>query len=327
MERNILSKSEDDYFSTRVVEYNNRKEKDEKEAAYIKGRTSELVWRICKETLFVPDDMISSVYISIHSDIDKIISAYRIAEKSFNHYLKQVCVYRLRRIRQKEAVPFYLEIEYWVDHQDEEEDPFVLSEKDEESNEESLSPSTDYSDMTMREVIEYIVEKNTAGDYPPRNEKEKVIRGKLESDKYFRRNFIFFILSLPFSSDETEAGNYARLFNTDENAFSHLLYLKNEIIRRNSTNWRKNMEKANKHWALMAKIKNSMYKASSREEYSMLKDNYMAQVRCHKNRLGDVGRSLKGIVHEEIASVLGQSRSTVSMGIKSVKTALMEISG
>lgn len=327
MERNILSKSEDEYFSTRVEKYNNSMTKDEKERAYIKKRTEELVWKIMKEKLMASDDLISGVYISIHTDIDRIIAAYRIAGSGFNHYLKQVCIYRIRRVRHKEIVPFYLDYECCEEiyHDDVEEKVFEEMAKDKREKPLFLFNPLKYSNMTMKEVIEYIVKKNDREECSPKNEKEKAVRNKLENDRLFRRNFLFFILSLPFSSDEDDASNYARLFRTDENAFSRLLYLKNEIITRNSKNRERNIERANKHWALMAKIKNSMYKASSREEYSALKDNYLAQVRCHRKRLNDIKRSFKGIVHEEIASVVGQSRATVTMGIKNVKETLKAI--
>lgn len=324
MERNILSKSEDNSFSLRVVKYNNLSIKDDAEEAYIKKRTKELIYKILRDVLMAPDEIISSVYLNMHYDIEKVISAYRIATKSYNHYLKQVIIYRIRRVRKKEAVEHYLEYECAMDGSVGDDEAFNFS--DERGKTSLSSPvSLKYSNMGMKEVIEHIMNKEDRMEHPLNNKKEKAVSMRLDYDRVFRRNLLFLILSLPFSNDESDAANYARLYKTDENAFMRLMHLKNEIIERNSKNRELNREKANKHWALMAKIKNSMYKASTKEEYNALKENYMAHVRCHKNRLADFNRTLGGIVHEEIATMTGQSRTTVTMGIKRVKEILRAI--
>lgn len=326
MERNILSKKEDDSFSERVIKYNNDSVKDEKEKEYIRGRTKNLVYRICKERLFLDDDMISSVYISFHYDMDRIISAYRIAEKSFNHYLRQVCIYRLRRALKKEQTPFYLEMEYSA----ETEDYYTLDNPDEKDDDgdDYLSPSqeiTEFSTMGMKEISEYIIKHNDAARSFSSNRKENALKKRLDESRYFRRNFLFFILSLPVTENRKDAENYARLFSTDESAFTKLLDLKNEYVRHNKERREKNLVLAAKHWRIMAKLKNSMYKAVSKTEYNVIRENYMSQVRCHRNRLRDAVRLRKGIIHDEIASVLGHSRTTVSMGIKQVRETLEDI--
>ncbi len=325
MERNILSKREDEIFSERVIAYNQSRKKDEKEKEYIKMRTKSLVYRICKELLFLDDDMISSIYISVHEDMDGIISSYRIAQRSFNHYLKQVCIYRLRRTEKKERPLLYLEREYCL----ESDKAYSIDTSDDDDDDEasplSICDMTKYSGMGMKELSDYIIKNKEKIEHDSKNKKEDTIQKRLDESKYFRRNFLFFILSLPLSNSKRDAENYARIFNTDEYAFIKLLDLKRDIIEEKSEKRDKNLELAAKHWRLMAKIKNSMFKAESKEQYSVMKDNYMAQVKCHRNRLRDAMRLQKGIIHSEIASYLGHSRTTVTMGIKQVRDTLLNV--
>lgn len=329
MEKDILSKAEDEYFSSVVVSYNQKKEKTKQERDFVTGRTRKLIYLVCRDRLFISPELISSIYININEDIDKIIASYRIAARSFNHYLKQVCAYRIRRVKKKEASDHYMEIEYSIENGE-----YYTTENHLE-NDDAVSSSVlsepmplynpqKYSDMDIRSLCSYIIETKNRNDYPLKNKKEKELSKRL-SRSLFRRNFLFFILSLPASESEKEAENYARVFKTDVLAFSRLLHLKNNLMSSNNPKREKNLELAAMHWRLMAKIKNSMYKAVTETEYNELRDNYNAQVRCHRNRLSDAGRSLRGIIHEDIASTLGHSRTTVTMGIRQVRNTLLEI--
>ncbi len=332
MNKEILSKAEDAAFSEAVIRYNKKDLNglDTEEGRYIKERTKNLIYLICKEQLLMSDDLISSVFLNVYEDIDKVIRSYRIASHSFNHYLKQVCIYRIRRVRQRPGTRSYIENEYINEASvlyttDEHHLP---SETEKEELLRSLLVATPerYASMNMKDIASCIIEERNHIGVPTRSRKESLLRKKLVK-KRFRRNFLLFILSIPPGGDDmTDAQNYARVFQSDEAAFARLLYLKSEVVRRNSPEREKNLEKAAMHWCLMARIKNSMYRAASREEYSVLKENYMSQVRCHRNRIEDARRSVKGIIHEDIASALGLSRSTVSMGISLIRRELERIS-
>ncbi len=332
MKKDLLSQAEDRAFSEVVIRYNGKERNglDTEEGRYIKERTKDLVYLICKEQLLMSDDLISSVFLNVYDDLDKVIRSYRIASHSFNHYLKQVCIYRIRRVRQHPAVRSCVESEYM--HEDAvlytTDDHHLPAEKEKEDLLHSLtigSPER-YASMNMKAIADSIISERNLLGVPPRSRKERILSNKLVR-KRFRRNFLLFILSIPPGGDDiTDAKNYARVFQSDEAAFARLLYLKNEVVRRSTPEREKNLEKAAMHWCLMARIKNSMYKATSREEYSVLKENYMSQVRCHRNRIEDARRSVKGIIHEDIASALGLSRSTVSMGISLIRRELERIS-
>lgn len=328
MEKDILSKVEDEYFSSIVIAYNKKEERTKEEKDFVKLRTRKLIYLICRDRLFIREELISSIYLNINEDLDKIISSYRIAAKTFNHYLKQVCAYRIRRVKKNEEANHYMEIEYSSENGE----YYTTENHFEDYYEADLSLSepmplynpVKFSDMDIRTLCSYIIETKNRSDYPLRNRKEIELSKKL-SRSLFRRNFLFFILSLPASESDEEAQNYARVFKTDVLAFSHLINLKNNLISSNNPKREKNLQLAAMHWRLMAKIKNSMYKATTETEYNELKDNYMAQVKCHKNRLGDARRSFRGIIHEDIASTLGHSRTTVTMGIRQVRNTLLEI--
>lgn len=330
MEKDILSKQEDEYFSSVVINYNQKENKTKQERDFVIHRTKKLIYLICRDRLFISPDMLSSIYININEDIEKIISSYRIAARSFNHYLKQVCSYRIRRVKKEESSSHYIDLEYSSENGE-----FYTTENHFE-NEEGEADLTlaepmlfynpvKFSDMDIKDLCSYIIETKNRDDYILKNSKERELSKRL-SKNLFRRNFLFFILSLPASQSEKEAQNYARVFKTDILAFSRLINLKNDKINSDNSKREKSLQLAAMHWRIMAKIKNSMYKAATETEYNELRDNYMAQVRCHKNRLNDARRAFRGIIHEEIASTLGHSRTTVSMGIRQVRKALMEIS-
>ncbi len=332
MKEDLLSTSEDAAFSETVIRYN-RKERnglDTEEGRYIKERTKNLIYLICKEQLMMSDDLISSVFLNVYEDIDRVIKSYRIASHSFNHYLKQVCIYRIRRVKHRLGTRRYIESAYIS-----EADPLYTTDEHhlaperekEELFHSLLIPAPErYASMNMKDITDCIIEERNLIGVPTRSRKERILRNKLVK-KSFRRNFLLFILSIPPGGDDvTDAKNYARVFQSDEAAFARLLYLKSEVVRRNTPDREKNLEKAAMHWCLMARIRNSMYRATSEEEYSVLKENYMSQVRCHRNRIRDARRSVKGIIHEDIASALGLSRSTVSMGISFIRRELERIS-
>lgn len=328
MRKDILSQREDELFSSLVIDYNRADGKSREDEDFIKSRTKELVWRICRERLFVADDLISSLYINIHDDLDKIISAYRISLKTFNHYLKQVCIYRIRRVRQENRFPDYLDLEYAGEAEDSlytlDDYSAVYNGEEIRNGSRAIFNSGRYLDMDMKAAADYITHTQNRNAASPLTKREEALRGMLDN-RYFRRNFLFFILALPAGENEKEAENYSRVFQTDEGAFSRLLALKNELILHNYPNREKNLELAAMHWRMMARIKNSMYSAGSNEEYRMLNENYMAHVRCHRNRIRDAQRSMRGIIHSDIASILGVCRTTVTMGIRKVREELERI--
>ncbi len=328
MAADILSGEADALFSERVVSYNRRKsgERKKEEEAFIRERTKMLVYRICRDQLFVNEDSLSLLFLNIHDDLEKIIGSYRITTRSYNIYLKQVCIYRMRRIMKDEQSRRNLEQEY-IRETDElytTDDSFLLGD---ESEEYSILPSRPdfYALMDMPSLISHIVTTRNRSDYRTHTVKENALRKKLEN-RYFRRNFLFYLLAKTEQGEDALTQDYARVFQTDETAFLRLFSLKNEIISRNCPERQKNLDIAAKHWRIMARLRNSMYRAQSREEYSVLKENYIAHSRCHRNRLSDAGRSMRGLGHSEIAEVFNISRTAVTMAISSCRKELEVIS-
>lgn len=329
MKKELLSTAEDNAFSKFVIRYNEKdwESLDNEEGRYIRERTKNLIYLICKEQLLMSDDLISSVFLNVHDDLEKVIKSYRIASHTFNHYLKQVCIYRTRRLRQNPGRISCIEAEYG--HEDTElyttDEHHFIEENDNPFHSLLFHNPEKYESMDMKDIADFIIAERNAIGVPPRSRKEKILKSKLIKKNY-RRNFLLFILSIPPGNDDLgDAKNYARVFQSDEAAFARLLYLKSEALKKSSPEREMNLKRAAMHWCLMARIKNSMYRATSREEYRVLKENYMSQARCHRNRLEDAGRSIRGIIHEDIASVLRLSRSTVSMGISLIRRELERI--
>lgn len=327
MNKDYLSQSEDNYFTSLVIKYNETKNEKEKEELrpIIEERLKKLIYLICKQRLYLNDELTSAVYVKVYDEIDRIISSYKIATFSFNSYLRNVCIFRIRRIYKEREMKTMLEGEYLY-----EETPYYLDECPLEKYQRNFLKPVIYDvlkirSMSLKELASYIITTKSDVISPSRTPAEKVLKEKLKNE-YFRRNFIFFILSIPLESVRNEAENYARIFNTEEEAFIRLIELKSKYLGQYEEAKKKDLEIIAKHWRLMAKMKRSMSLTADRKEYCVLKENYTAQAKCHKKKIEKYFSSQRGMHHALIASNFDVCRTTVSMGISIVRKELEKIS-
>ena len=101
MKKDYLSREEDELFSRTVLDFNNASQTNEKEKNAIRERTKILIYIVARDMLHLSYDDASTVFLDMEKELDKIITSYRVSNATFNQYLRQLCQYRCRRIKQK----------------------------------------------------------------------------------------------------------------------------------------------------------------------------------------------------------------------------------
>ena len=90
MEKDYLSREEDERFSRTVIDFNNtdndKVKENEKNA--IRERTKILIYIVAREILHLSTDDASTVFLEMEKELDKIISQYKVSNATFNQYLK-----------------------------------------------------------------------------------------------------------------------------------------------------------------------------------------------------------------------------------------------
>ena len=102
MKKDFLSREEDIRFSKTVIDFNSLGDKaDDNLKNEIKERTKLLIYIVSRDVLHLSYDDASSVFLELEEELDRIIASYKVSNATFNQYLKQLCQYRCRRMKQK----------------------------------------------------------------------------------------------------------------------------------------------------------------------------------------------------------------------------------
>lgn len=329
MKKNYLSKEEDSCFSRLVIDCNTSPDTEEKRKrlAEIKERTKILIYRVSQEILHMSKDEASSVYVEMNKDLDRIISSYRISSATYNQYLKQLCQYRARRMRREKGNKgiweraFLMEEINWAAHYSSAYD-FTYGIGEEELS--TLDMDT-YSNMNMENLFFHIINNKDRPDYPIYNEMEEKLRKALMKVTT-RKRFLILILFIPKNTSGIESSDLARVLQTDESAIQKLLEMKEEYVGSNNTGrYGTALDRANKHWRIMAKLKKEISMERNEERKLRLQDHYHTQVKCHRQRIIEARKINRGMTRTEIAEILGMSRSTVCTAIVKMTEKLKEI--
>ena len=328
MKKDYLSREEDIRFSKTVIDFNTLgEEADEKSRIEIRERTKLLIYIVSRDILHLSYDDASSVFLELEEELDKIIASYKVSNATFNQYLKQLCQYRCRRMKQKkyqnalwENAFFMEEAKYNARGLGDVE--FLEIQKKEQSK--SLRIQQDiYAEFDMKGIIEFISRNKNVPDYPIYNRMELKLRKALDNNTS-RKRFLIFILTLPRNSEGFDSYDIARVMQTDELAISHLLLLKDEALGFQEEKIREIQSRASKHWRIMAKLIANINLESDEEKKRILRDHYQTQVICHKKNVREIKRASAGMSRSTIATVIGVSRSSVSIAIKEI-SSLLEI--
>ena len=326
MKKDYLSREEDEKFSKDVIAFNSAQIENVGKEREIKERTKILIYRVSKELLHLTSDEASTIFLDMEEELDRIIASYKVSNATFNQYLKQLCQYRCRRIKQKryhdtlwesafikeEASLFarnYGEFEYYE------------SSFGKEKKHYSSTSSSNYKDMDMKEIINFISKTKNVIDYPLYNEMEAKLRRFLE-EKTNRKRFIIFVLTLPRKTDGFDTYDLARVLQIDEEAVIRLFELKDEALGYQDDKIREIQSKANKHWRIMAKLVANITTEEDEEKKKKLRDHYQTQVRCHKNNVKEIRKISSGMSRTNIADIMGMSRSSVSVAIREISAIL-----
>lgn len=326
MEKDYLSREEDERFSRTVIDFNNtdndKVKENEKNA--IRERTKILIYIVAREILHLSTDDASTVFLEMEKELDKIISQYKVSNATFNQYLKQLCQYRCRRIKHKayqntlwESAYFMEEAKYNAKSSWDFDSMEVIR-----NNDENRQINKDlYSDFNMINIVDFISKNKNVPDYPIFNNMEGKLRKALNKTST-RKRFLIFILSLPRKTEGFDSYDIARVMQTDEWAISRFLDLKDDALGYQEDKIREIQSRASKHWRIMAKLVANINLENDDEKRRKLRDHYHTQVMCHKKNVIQIKKASCGMSRASIANILEVSRSSVSTAIKEISMLL-----
>lgn len=325
MTNDLLGKKEDDKFTNFVIAYNKtpKEERNKKDEEFIKERFKRLIYLIPKNTLYLDDDLLNSLYLVLNEEMDKIISSYSISSYSFNSYLRNISIYRARRIYQKrnedslyhdaycrELEPYYTEENLLDFPQEKINSPIIFK------------PPSKLNTITLPTLSKIIISQTNENKSKVKNQKEEMLKIRL-TNRRVRECFLFFILSLPRSDDDTDAENFSRVLGIDKIVMHRFLELKNQYSPPDYKD--KEIKLIAKRWRIMTRMKRGMATSTTKEDYLVFKENYLIQVKRHNDLLEKYYRPQRGLSHETIAKIYSKSRTSVTMAIGQFKEELRRI--
>ena len=300
MKKDYLSREEDELFSRTVLDFNNSSQTNEKEKNAIRERTKILIYIVARDMLHLSYDDASTVFLDMEKELDKIITSYRVSNATFNQYLRQLCQYRCRRIKQKtyqnnlwENAFFMEEAAYNSKHPG---DYDVLDACTREHRSTETYNQDLYSEYGLKEIIDFITKT--------------------------RKRFLIFLLTLPRKTESIDSYDIARVLQVDECAINRLLYLKDEALGYQEEKIREIQSRASKHWRIMAKLVANINKENDEDKKRKLRDHYQTQVICHRKNVSEIRKVSNGMSRTYISNILGLSRSSVSVAVKETSTLL-----
>lgn len=325
MKKDYLSREEDELFSRTVLDFNNASQTNEKEKNAIRERTKILIYIVARDMLHLSYDDASTVFLDMEKELDKIITSYRVSNATFNQYLRQLCQYRCRRIKQKtyqnnlwENAFFMEEAVYNSKHPG---DYDVLDDCSKEHRSTETYNQDLYSEYGLKEIIDFITKTRNVLDYPIFNNYEKKLRKALTIPTS-RKRFLIFLLTLPRKTESIDSYDIARVLQVDECAINRLLYLKDEALGYQEEKIREIQSRASKHWRIMAKLVANINKENDEDKKRKLRDHYQTQVICHRKNVSEIRKVSNGMSRTYISNILGLSRSSVSVAVKETSTLL-----
>lgn len=325
MKKDYLSREEDELFSRTVLDFNNASQTNEKEKNAIRERTKILIYIVARDMLHLSYDDASTVFLDMEKELDKIITSYRVSNATFNQYLRQLCQYRCRRIKQKtyqnnlwENAFFMEEAAYNSKHPG---DYDVLDDCSKEHRSTETYNQDLYSEYGLKEIIDFISKNKNVLDYPIFNNYEKKLRKALTIPTS-RKRFLIFLLTLPRKTESIDSYDIARVLQVDECAINRLLYLKDEALGYQEEKIREIQSRASKHWRIMAKLVANINKENDEDKKRKLRDHYQTQVICHRKNVSEIRKVSNGMSRTYISNILGLSRSSVSVAVKETSTLL-----
>ena len=325
MKKDYLSREEDELFSRTVLDFNNSSQTNEKEKNAIRERTKILIYIVARDMLHLSYDDASTVFLDMEKELDKIITSYRVSNATFNQYLRQLCQYRCRRMKQKayqnnlwENAFFMEEAAYNSNHPG---DYDVLDVCTREHRSTETYNQDLYSEYGLKEIIDFITKTRNVLDYPIFNNYEKKLRKALTIPTS-RKRFLIFLLTLPRKTESIDSYDSARVLQVDECAINRLLYLKDEALGYQEDKIREIQSRASKHWRIMAKLVANINKENDEDKKRKLRDHYQTQVICHRKNVSEIRKVSNGMSRTYISNILGLSRSSVSVAVKETSTLL-----
>ena len=330
MRKEYCTTEEDEKFSQTVIRFNNTT--DEKERAKIqeeiRRRTKIIIYRMSRDNLHLSPDEASNIFLEMNDELDRIISQYKVSGATFNQYIRQLCIYRSRRLRRNHSDKAIWENQFLM-----EEGALVMGDSYEydcifDDNERYGAPSYDalmkYRDYSFKELYEHIVKDKSRPDHPLYNKYERKLREALDN-KTARKRFLVFMLTMPIEVHSPDSLDIARVLKADESAIVKLMELKSVRVGYKIEKENEIMARANMHWRIMARLKTNLAVEHDEKKRKSLMDHYQTHVRCHRDRMMEVRKLERGMTRSEIAQALNISRSSITDAMRSTSNLLEKI--
>ena len=323
MKLDYFSKDEDTRFSELVINYNERRAKGNEDKdlyAFIKDRTSVLLYLIPVRNLFLDYDEASEIYLELYKCIDSIIASYKITKTTFIGYLTQICRYRARNLVLRQRRDDQITKDAWFyDYVDSEENYYMeLPLCDAEPHYGKPRPEVKYMDLST--LIDYIVE-NRDNDSPALESKEALLHEKMR-DKKERKLLLLLLLSLPSIPSSSLVSSIARVLELDSLVLARFFELKYDLMAPRIKKQEEEYEKGIKHWKSMMRLMRAIEFECDENLKKSLRDKYSKVSKCHRMRMNKANSEPKGLTQFEIADIVGEKRSTVCKSLQRAKDML-----
>ena len=321
----LFDRDEDRKFSDYVRRYNSLAAADEEKMRMeqmIVDRTKKLLYLIPKRYGFLDDDDLAAFFLDMQKDLGRLIASYTISGTSYLAYLKQICRMRSRRYRRnkgrmelteyamlRDAVPVTRR-GYYSSEMKETEKSYSAAERKE---------AAECKALTMQETVSRLI----SGTRPKKAEKSKL--GKKLTEKKSRKAFLMYLLSIPEESEPEDLKDVASVLGSSEVLLSRFLELKHEIVLEDLSR-KSRIERlerlADTYWIYQQKAGLALELAWDSEHREKLNGTYERYKRLHRDKQRQVVKLKRGLTQQQIASVFGCSRATVSVYLAEARKLL-----
>lgn len=316
---NYYTEEEDRAFSLKVAKYNSLTNEEEKMQMReeIVSRVYLLLYEIPIRYLYASTDSAADIFIDSQSEVDDIISSYRVCGITFNRYITQVCRFkllnRLRKKRQRQLAEDSLYLS-------ETEAPYYIELNEPKNPIHEGIEREGIEALTLPELFDYIVSEND-GIFESNNEKEKELHRYLQR-RSARRHFLQYLLYIPQVEDENMISNLARVLDVDYKVLAEFFIHKHNRLDKAYEARLKTQSIIAKHWILINKLNRTLLTTRDDKEQQKIRKHIDKLNHCQQQRVEALKKSYHGMTQTDISEMLEMKKGTVSQSIKAIKKKL-----
>ena len=350
--------------SRKVIEWHGMppgQEKDEMER-FLVERTELLLFLIPLDRGYLTRADASGFYLEQQKNAWNIMNAYKVTRLRYHDYMAQVlrprCIHYISRARRQSTD--WSQLEYIAGRTDIERNFSVLNESSvpymesyggtingdgeympeaccielprwdskyrEKIDRTVKGPGKKPDQMDLDEVLDHIRKARAKHDLTKSGQGEEDLKKKLE-DERVREYFVELLLYIPDQERQVLSGHISRVLGVKSEIIDRFFTLRDELAGDRRRKLEKDRQLLNRHYRLMLKIDNGILQTDDEEEKENLRRNSQRLRTAYEKRLQDVRKNDHGLTQRQIASLVGVSRSLVSINLKRAREMLKETAG